>query len=168
MAYQQEAFHPFSSQQGLSCFLSHMAKGAPQSHVVPTYSAKAWWSSLVWLLHCNQGDLPPSYILGRSHSHFLGSKHGHSLLTYPWNQLKVIDMLNDHPEVSCKTVAMQNSSQWPCSTCPIPQLRPAGVRTSHIFNTSWTPWVLDPITNPYLGAPWLHPVSWIQEKGKEL
>ena len=30
------------------------------------------------------------------------------------------------PEVSCKAVAMQNSSQWPCSMCPIPQLRLVG------------------------------------------
>ena len=45
---------------------------------------------------CNQGELPPSYIMGWSHSHPPGSKHGHSCLTYPWNQLKVIDMLNDH------------------------------------------------------------------------
>ena len=28
MAHQQESFHPFPSQQGLSCFLSHMAKGS--------------------------------------------------------------------------------------------------------------------------------------------
>ena len=31
---------------------------------------------------CNQGKLPPSYILGGSHSHPPGSKHGHSYLTY--------------------------------------------------------------------------------------
>ena len=37
------------------------------------------------------------------------------------------------PVVSCKIVAMQNSSGWPCSMCPIPQFRVAGVRTSHIF-----------------------------------
>ena len=43
----------------------------------------------------NQGELPPSYILGGSHSHPPGSKLGHSHLTYLWNQLKVIDMLND-------------------------------------------------------------------------
>ena len=46
--------------------------------------------------HCNQGELPPSYILGGSDSHPPGSKRGHSYLTYLWNQLKVIDMLNDH------------------------------------------------------------------------
>ena len=45
---------------------------------------------------CNQGELLPSYISGWSHSHLPGSKHSHSYLTYPWNQLKVIDMLNDH------------------------------------------------------------------------
>ena len=32
--------------------------------------------------HCNQGELLPSYILGGSHSHPPGSKHGHSYLTY--------------------------------------------------------------------------------------
>ena len=32
---------------------------------------------------CNQGVLPPSYILGGSHSHLPGSKHGHSCLTHP-------------------------------------------------------------------------------------
>ena len=31
----------------------------------------------------NQGELPPSYILGGSHSQLPGSKHGHSHLTYP-------------------------------------------------------------------------------------
>ena len=40
--------------------------------------------------------------------------------------------------------------------------RPVGVRTSyiHFSNISWTPWVLDPITNPFLGpSSWLHPAS---------
>ena len=37
------------------------------------------------------------------------------------------------PEVICKTVDMQNNSQWPCCMCPIPQFRPEEVRTSHIF-----------------------------------
>ena len=32
---------------------------------------------------CNQGELPPSYILGGSHSHPSGSKQVHSYLTYP-------------------------------------------------------------------------------------
>ena len=31
---------------------------------------------------CNQGELPPSYILGGSHSQPPGSKHSHSYLTY--------------------------------------------------------------------------------------
>ena len=44
-------------------------------------------------------------------------------------------------EVCCKAVAMQNSSQWPCSMCPFTQLKLVGVRTSHIYfsNISWTP-----------------------------
>ena len=60
-------------------------------------------------------------------------------------------------EVICKTVTMQNNSQWPCSMCPIPQFRLMGVRTSHIFNISWTSWVLDPITNPSFGGPLAEP-----------
>ena len=65
------------------------------------------------------------------------------------------------PGVSCTAVAIQNSSEWPCSMCPFLQLRLVGVRTSYIYfsNISWTSWVLDPITNPYLGSPsWLYPV----------
>ena len=54
------------------------------------------------------------------------------------------------PEVSCKAVAVQNSSQWPRSMCPFPHFSLVGVRTSRIFNIFWTPWALDPITNPYL------------------
>ena len=42
-------------------------------------------------------------------------------------------MLNDRLEVICKTVAIQNNSQWPCSMRPIPQLRLVGVRTSYIY-----------------------------------
>ena len=30
------------------------------------------------------------------------------------------------PEVSCKAVAVQNSSQWPCSMCPIPPAQTGG------------------------------------------
>ena len=45
---------------------------------------------------CNQGELLPSPILGGICFHPPGSKHGHSYLTYLQNQLKVIDMLNDH------------------------------------------------------------------------
>ena len=59
------------------------------------------------------------------------------------------------PGVSCTAVAVQNSSEWPCSLCPFPQLRLVGVRTSYIYfsNISWIPRVLDPVTNPYLGPP---------------
>ena len=63
------------------------------------------------------------------------------------------------PEASYTAVAVQNSSEWPCSMCPFPQFRLVGVRTSyiHFSNISWTPQVLDPITNPFLGpSSWLH------------
>ena len=148
MAHQQESFHPFSSRQSLSCFLTHMAKGStpklggPDSHqscvapgfksqcqssstgpfptsptisytcehsrihpALPGYHSKSgqeWPHGVEPIIsklsrrHCNQGELLPSYILGRSHSHLPGSKHGHRYLTYLCNQLKIIDMLNDH------------------------------------------------------------------------
>ena len=58
--------------------------------------------------------------------------------------------------VICKTVDIQNNSQWPCSICPIPQFRLVGVRTSCI---SWTPEFWSPLQIP-LGEEgfWLHPV----------
>ena len=155
MAHQQESFHPFSSRQSLSCFLSHVAKGSTPKPRGP-HSAKVGGSPPVWLLclglnpsaslplqphfwlllksvtpasipvffqlywaaivsldrqwphgmepiisklsprRCNQGKFPPIYLLGGSHSHPPVSKHGHSYLIHPWNQLKVIGMLNDH------------------------------------------------------------------------
>ena len=66
-------------------------------------------------------------------------------------------MLKTMPEYSCTAVAIQNSSEWPCSKCPFPWLRLVGARTSYVFfsNISWIPSVLDPITNPYLGLPLL-------------
>ena len=42
------------------------------------------------------------------------------------------------PEVSCKTVVMQNYSQWPCSMCPILHFRLVGVRTSYIHTHIYT------------------------------
>ena len=51
-------------------------------------------------------------------------------------------MLMTVPGVSCKAVATQKSSEWPCSMCPIPTpLRFVVVRTSYIYfsNISWTP-----------------------------
>ena len=143
MAHRQEPFHPFSSRQSLSCFLSHVAKGStpklsgPASHpglVVPplhmaavpgfksqrqsssaapfptpstisytcqhsrilpallgchSKSQQMWPHGLEPIIskpscrRCNQGELPPSYILGGSHFHPPGSKNGHSYLTYP-------------------------------------------------------------------------------------
>ena len=64
------------------------------SHIFPAFLGCHSKSGQVWpqgvepifskLSHrrCNQGELPPSYILGGSHSHVPGSKHGHCYLTY--------------------------------------------------------------------------------------
>ena len=64
-------------------------------------------------------------------------------------------------EVICKTIAIQNKSQWPCSMRPIPQLRLVGVRTSYIYfsNISWT-LSSGPHYKSLFGAPpWLHPIT---------
>ena len=63
-------------------------------------------------------------------------------------------------EVSYKTVAMQNNSQWPCSMCPSPQFRLVVVRTFYIFlifpehHEFWTPLQIS-----IWGSPWLHSVT---------
>ncbi|KAF6090830.1 hypothetical protein HJG60_012212 [Phyllostomus discolor] len=43
-----------------------------------------------------RGTCPPVTSWWESYFHPPGSEHGYSYLTYPCNQLKVIDMLNDH------------------------------------------------------------------------
>ena len=65
------------------------------------------------------------------------------------------------PEVSCTAVAIQNSSPWPCSMCPFPQLRLVGVRTSYFFSLIfpehrefWTP-----LQILFATPLWLHPVT---------
>ena len=74
---------------------------------------------------CNQGELTPSYIMGWNHSHPPGSKHGHSYLTYLWNQLKVKHMLNDHARGYLQnccyskqlSMALLHASHPPVQTC---------------------------------------------------
>ena len=66
-------------------------------------------------------------------------------------------------EVICTAVAIQNSSHWPCSMCPIPQLRLVGVRTSYIHFFLIFPehpefWIALQIPIWAL-PPWLHPVT---------
>ena len=111
---------------------------------------------------CNQGELLPSYILWGSHSQLPGSKHGHSYLTYLWNQLKVIDMLNDYARGYLHSCCYIKQLWMALLHVSLPQLRLVGWgHPIYIFsNISWTPWVLDPIKNPYLGpSSWLHPVT---------
>ena len=66
------------------------------------------------------------------------------------------------PGVSCKALATKNSSEWPCSMCPFPQLRLVGVRTSYIYFLIfpghlefWTPLQV-PIWGPPLGCTLFH------------
>ena len=110
----------------------------------------------------NQGELPPSYIMGGSHSHPPGSKHGHSCLTYLWNQLKVIDMLNDHSRGYLQnccyskqlSMALLHSSHPPAQTC-------GGEDILYIFFLIFPghPEFWTPLQIPIWGPPWLHPVT---------
>ena len=102
---------------------------------------------------CNQGELTPNYILGWSHSHLPGSNPGHSYLTYLWNQLKVIDMLND-----CFRGYLQNCCYSKQLSMALLHVSHPRAQTSYIYifffsSISWTHWVLDPIINPHLGSP---------------
>ena len=74
------------------------------------------------LLHrlCNQGELPPSYNMGWSHSHPPGLKHGHSCFTYLWNQLKVIDMLNHCSRDCLQNLLFKTTLNSPAPCVPSP------------------------------------------------
>ena len=50
MAHQQESFHPFSSRQSLSCFLSHVAKGSTLKPCGPDSRPSRGVPPLAWLL----------------------------------------------------------------------------------------------------------------------
>ena len=71
---------------GHSCQHSRIFPALPGCH---SKSRQAWPHGVEPIIsklscrHCNQGELPPSYMLGRSHSHPPGSKHGHRYLTHP-------------------------------------------------------------------------------------
>ena len=98
----------------------------------------------------------PSYIMGWSHSHPPGSKHGHSCLTYLWNQLKAIDMLNDRSRGCLQnccyskwlSMALLHASHPPAQTCG-----GEDILYMYIFLIFPGHRVLNPITNPYLGPP---------------
>ena len=97
----------------------HSESGEAWAHGVETIICK------LSRRHYNQGELPPSYIMGWSHSHLPGSEHGHSYLTFLWNQLKVIDMLNGcsrgYMQKCCYSkqysMALLHSSHSPDQTC---------------------------------------------------
>ena len=108
--------------------------------------------------HSKQGELSPNYILGWSHSHPPDSKHGHSYLTYLWNQLKVINMLNDLSRGYLQNCCYLKQLWMALLHVSYPPAQSGGgedILYTYIFfsNISWTPWVLGPITNPYLGVP---------------
>ena len=114
------------------------------------------------LLHrlCNQGELPPSYIMGWSHSHPPDSKQGCGYLTYLWNQLKVIDMLNDHSRSYLQnccysrqvSMALLHASHPPAQTC-----RGEDILYMYFSNISWTPNSGPHYKSPFAPSTWAAP-----------
>ena len=108
---------------------------------------------------CNHGDLPPSYIMGWRHSHPPASKQGHSCLTYLWNQLKVIDMLNDcsrgYLQNCCYSkqlsMALLHASHPPAQACGSQDILHIYIYFFFLIFPGHR--VLNPITNPYLRSP---------------
>ena len=176
------ATHGFKSQRQSSSaapFLTPPTIGhsCQHSHIFPGLLGCQSKSGQVWpcgvepiiskLLHrlCNWGELPPSYALGWSHFHSPGSKHGHSYLTYLWNQLKAIDMLNNCSRgylQNCSyskqlSMALLYESHPPAQTC-------GGEDILYIFfpifpghPEYWTPLQI-PIWGPSLAAPCYTPI----------
>ena len=115
---------------------------------------------------CNQGELPPSYIMGWSHSHSPYSKHGHNCLTYLWNQLKVIDMLKDHSRSYLQNCSyakqlskvMLHVSHPPAQTCGDEDSIYIYIQI-HISNISWTLSSGSHYKSLFGDPPWLHPVT---------
>ena len=71
-------------------------------------------------------------------------------------------MLNDCQGLATKLLLPKTALNGPVPCVPSPLAEACGVRISyiHFSNISWTPRVLDPITNPFLGpSSWLHPAS---------
>ena len=142
------------------------------SHIFPAFlgchskSRQVWSHGMEPIIsklshrHCNQGELPPSYLMGWCHSHLPGSQHGHSYLTYPWNQSKVIDMLNDHSRgylQNCCNAKLLNGPA-PCVSSPSSDLWGWGHPIFLIFPGHPEFW--NPLQIPIWGGPGLHPVIW--------
>ena len=91
--HQSSSAAPFPTTPTISYTCQH-------SHILPALlgchskSGQVWPHSMESIFsklprRCyNQGELPPSYILGGSHSHPPGSKHAHSYLTFSMKPVK--------------------------------------------------------------------------------
>ena len=78
----------------------------------------------------NQGELPPSYIMGQSYAYLLVPfwLKDYSAIIYMQKNL----FLHIRYEAG-----LQNNSQWPCSMCPFPQLGLLSYILEH--PNFWTP-----------------------------
>ena len=105
--------------------------------------------------HCNQGELPPSYILGWSYSHPPGSKQAtvFNISMKPIKGYRYVKLPSWR--VSAQLLLFKTTLNGPAPWVPSPSSG-VGVRTSYIyffFLIFPGHWVLYPITNPYLGSP---------------
>ena len=85
--HQSSSAAPFPTPPTISYTCQH-SRIFPAFHGCHSKSGQAWPHGVEPIISklscrcCNEEELPPSYILGGSHSHPPGSKHGHSYLTY--------------------------------------------------------------------------------------
>ena len=148
--------------------------GVRTSHIFPAFvgchskSEQAWPCGMDPVIsklshrHCNQGELPPSYIHGGTHSHIPGLKHSHSYVTYPWNQLKIMDMLNDHAWGYLQNLLCNTTLNGPAPCGPYPSLDLWGWGHPIFLIFPGHPEFWTPLQILLWGAPWLHPLTLTQ------
>ena len=132
------------------------SQSSPSSHA-GAVTRGTEWEKLASQLHLGWKWLPSPWLKAGPQLFNISMKpvKGYRYVKWPCQRLAAQLLL-------CKTAL---NGPAPCVPSPSWGLVGVGggvLRTSYIFfsNISWTPWVLDPIINPYLPtSPWLPPVT---------
>ena len=99
-------------------------------------------------LHPGLKSLPTPWLKAQPQLFNISMKLVKSYRYVKWPRLRLVAKL-----LLCR-IALNGPA--PCVPSPSSDLWGWG-HPIYIFSISWTPWVLDPITNPYLGAPLVAP-----------
>ena len=72
-----------------------------------------------------------------------------------------------YQRLAAQLLLYKTALNGPAPCVPSPSSDWWGWGLTYFSNISWTPWILDPITNPYLGpSSWLYPVSCLPGLGE--